>query len=209
MIVESYLAMAGVAGTLLRSPVVAARWNEPSALPEYRISGLAGHIVTASVVRVAEWLAQPVPGEAPIDAVAYYLSAVTPGAPPDDPVSRRVRDQGVQAAADGPAVLADTFDSVLTDVRAAVTTLPPDRLVAARLGVLRLDQMLVTRLIELAVHIDDLAVSLGVPTPEFPPEAVDLVHTTLIRLATAQHGRLPVLRALSRRERQTGPISAF
>lgn len=60
---------------------------------------------------------------------------------------------------------------------------------------------LLTRLVELVVHADDLAVTLRVPTPEFGDRVEDLVVTTLARMARGRRGTLPLLRALARRER--------
>jgi hypothetical protein len=75
--------------------------------------------------------------------------------------------------------------------------------------VLPLDQCLLTRVLELVVHADDLAVSLGVPTPTFEPDVVDATVTTLARISVAKRGQLPVLRALSRRERADAVATAF
>jgi hypothetical protein len=68
---------------------------------------------------------------------------------------------------------------------------------------------LTTRMMEVLVHSDDLAVSIGVATPDFPPMAVELVTDLLVRLATRRHGAVPVIRALSRAERAPASIAAF
>ncbi|MFC4007796.1 hypothetical protein ACFOY2_11220 [Nonomuraea purpurea] len=47
------------------------------------------------------------------------------------------------------------------------------------------------------------------PTPLVPAEAADAVTVCLTRIAVARHGFLPVMRALSRRERAADPIAAF
>jgi hypothetical protein len=67
--------------------------------------------------------------------------------------------------------------------------------------VLLLDDYLVTRIIELTVHTDDLAVSVGLPTPEFPASATALAIEALVDVAIPRNGDLAVLRALTRRER--------
>jgi hypothetical protein len=72
-----------------------------------------------------------------------------------------------------------------------------------------LDDMLVTRMMELAVHSDDLAVSVGIDTPVLPPSAVEVVIDLLSRLAVRRHGPTAVLRALSRAERAPDTIAAF
>lgn len=208
VIIDSYLATAKVAASLLRAPEVAARWTEPSALAEFRISGLAGHLATA-VFRVEQALEVDVPDEPPVDAAEYFARGDAPGRSPGEPRQQGIRRLGEEAAAEGPAALADRLDRAIDHLTTALPDEPTDRLVYGIRAVLPLDQWTLTRMIELAVHIDDLAVSLDVATPELPPEAADLVVTTLARIAVKHHGAIPVLRALSRRERVTAPICAF
>jgi hypothetical protein len=207
MIVDSYLATARTAAALLRSPGVAHHWTESSALPEYRISGLAGHLGMA-VLWVASSLDAEVTDDEPLDAVQYF-ARFAPGASPDEPRHQRIRGMGEAAAGDGPADLIERVESTIASLATRLPTLPPDRPVFGNRAMLRLDQWLLSRMIELAVHMDDLAVSIDVETPELPAEAADLVITTLVRIAAAHHGEVQVLRALSRRERAAVTISAF
>jgi hypothetical protein len=74
---------------------------------------------------------------------------------------------------------------------------------------LLLDDLLTTRMMELAVHSDDLAVSVGIATPAPPERAVDTVIQLLSRLAVRRHGPTAVLRALSRAERAPATVAAF
>jgi len=74
---------------------------------------------------------------------------------------------------------------------------------------LSLDDFLTTRLLEIAVHCDDLAVSVGVPTPPLDPPALDPVLALLTRLAVRRHGQAAVLRAFSRAERAPATIAAI
>ena len=73
---------------------------------------------------------------------------------------------------------------------------------------LRRADFLLTRLLEIVVHSDDLAVSVRVATPEFPDEAFEPVRDLLVRLAVRRHGQSAVVGTLSRRERAK-PIFAF
>jgi hypothetical protein len=75
--------------------------------------------------------------------------------------------------------------------------------------VLPLRDCLTTRLLELLVHADDLALSLGVPTPDFDDEAADLVVTLLARFARRRHGTPAMLRAFTRAERAPSSVAAF
>lgn len=74
---------------------------------------------------------------------------------------------------------------------------------------LRLDGFLVTRRLELAVHMDDLAVSAGVTTQDLPNAAFDPVLVLLARLAAGRHGQAALLRALTRAERAPAAINAI
>lgn len=62
---------------------------------------------------------------------------------------------------------------------------------------------------ELVVHLDDLAVRVGVPTPEVPAAATDAVIGLLAALAARRHGAVPVIRALTRAERAPESIAGF
>ena len=74
---------------------------------------------------------------------------------------------------------------------------------------LSLGDFLVTRMLELAVHQDDLAVSVGLATPDLPDPAFDPVLVLLARLAARRHGQAALLRALARAERAPAAINAI
>jgi uncharacterized protein (TIGR03083 family) len=190
MVIEAYLSAAGTVAELLRSRALAATWSSPSALAEFRVSGLAGHL-GRGVFTVEKYLAAPLPdGPATTFDAAGYFDAVT--------------------AVAGPDGLAARYDAALDRLRAVLPGLPPDRPVPMVGGrVLPLSECLLTRLVELLVHADDLAVSIGVTPPEFAAEPADLVVSVLARAARRRHGTAAVLRALARRERATGTVAAF
>lgn len=66
-----------------------------------------------------------------------------------------------------------------------------------------------TRMMELVVHGDDLASSVGLPTPEHEPTVVAAVLGLLADVSWGRHGQVALVRALSRPQRSTGDISAF
>ncbi|GAB3136600.1 maleylpyruvate isomerase N-terminal domain-containing protein [Microbispora hainanensis] len=207
--ISAFLDTAEVVSGLLHAPALTERWERPSALARFRVSGLAGHLARA-VFNVERWVAEPPqPDGTPIDAVAYFLAGARPTPDLDDAVPRRIRELGEQEAADGPVALVEEFDAARARLTSLLPALPPDRPVGVFAHVLPLDQCLLTRLVELVVHLDDLAVSLEIPTPPVPVEAADAVTTCLTRIAVARHGCLPLIRALSRRERAVDQIAAF
>jgi hypothetical protein len=53
---------------------------------------------------------------------------------------------------------------------------------------LLLDDFLLTRMMEIVVHSDDLALSAGIATPPFSPQVFEPVLDLLSRLAVVRHG---------------------
>jgi hypothetical protein len=64
-------------------------------------------------------------------------------------------------------------------------------------------------MMEIVVHSDDLAVSIGADTPEFPDDVVSPVLALLTGVAVGRHGATAVVRALTRPQRAPDSISAF
>jgi len=211
MVTDAYLSAAATVAGLLRTPALAESWSEPSALAEFRVSGLAGHLARG-VFTVERYLAAPTPTGGPTaDAASYFQAVSEPG--PFDPAAepnRQIRERGELDAGTGPDDLADRYDAGLARLAATLPGLPESRPVPMVAGqVLSLHECLLTRLVELLVHADDLAVSIGVPPPGFADEPADLVVSVLARSARRRHGTTPVLRALARNERVTGSVAAF
>jgi hypothetical protein len=202
---------ADATAALLDGPALVERFDGPSALAEFSVRGLAGHLLRA-MTSVEGYLdaAAPEPGEGTgvevIPAAAYYAAVLgTTTGDINDDLNRAVRQRGVEAAPGVPqgfpAVWAETADRL----RGRLAAEPVGRLVRVYGGlVLDLDNYLITRLVELAVHGDDLAVSLGVAPPRLDPAATGLVIATLVEVARGRHGDTAVLRALTRRERDAG-----
>ncbi|MER7767398.1 maleylpyruvate isomerase N-terminal domain-containing protein [Kitasatospora sp. NPDC096140] len=206
-----FLAAARAAEQLLRVPEVAEAWRRPSALAEWSVGGLAGHLAF-QVLCVSEALAAAPPTETTIGLLDHYARVAWVGAELDADINVRIRQGSEAFAADGPAALHRRVDAAvaeLTTALAAADGTRPARLPFWGPWSLTLDDLLATRTMELAVHADDLAVSVGVPTPGLPPETADSVAALLARLAVRRHGWVGVLRALSRAERAPGSIAAF
>ncbi len=205
---DAYLTAAAVAAELLGRSEVSYRWAEPSALPKMTVGALACHLGRQSV-RAAELL--PVATDVRPLASAdehYERAAWVRSTSPDDPVNDRTDDDA--EAALGPAALHARVASALDDLRRllAVGSAQDVVLIPWQGWSLHRDDFLLTRLVETVVHSDDLAVSVGVPTPEFPEDGFAPVRDLLVRLAVARHGQSAVVGALTRRERAR-PISAF
>lgn len=203
-----FLDVAESAAALLRDPAVAASWKSDSALAEFPVSGLAGHLAWQITV-VPLLLAEEEPDEKPSTLFDHYTHAAWIGAPVDDALNVGIRGASAKIAAGGPGALAAEADAVLQKLRDLLPAEPAGRIVRRASSVLTLDDFLITRILEIAVHSDDLAVSVGIPTPELPTEATDTVLALLTRLAAHRHGPTAVLRALSRAERAPTTITAI
>jgi hypothetical protein len=68
---------------------------------------------------------------------------------------------------------------------------------------------LVTRMMEIVVHSDDLAASIGVDTPDFPDPVIRPVLGLLTGVAVRRHGATAVVRALTRPQRAPDSVAAF
>ena len=209
-----FLAAARSVAQLLREPEVAEGWGAPSSLPELTVGGLAGHLAL-QVLIIPRALARPVPREPTISLLEHYSRVGWIGTGLDEEINVRIRKEGEAAATDGPEALVARVDMAvieLTSLLTSGTAVAKDRPVRIPLWgpwSMMLDNLLITRTMEIAVHSDDLAVSVGLPTPTLPPSAIDTVVDLLSRLAVRRHGATAVLRALSREERAPGTIAAF
>lgn len=197
---NAFLQAADASRGVLAAPQVGARWGEPSALRGYTIRGLAGHLVRG-VNTANEYLAAPAPDGEPIAAAAYF--ARIPPAP--DPVSEQqaaTHARAEQMAAVGHEGLVARFDAARADLARLLAEQTTDRKVKVYGDqIMWLDDYLLTRIVEILVHTDDLALSVGLPTPDLPSAAADLALRHLLEAARFRGGDLAVLRAFSRRER--------
>jgi len=205
-----YLDVADAAAHLLAAPEVAARWEEPSALAEMSVRALAGHLA-GQVFFIPAVLAEPVPVEEPITLHEYYARVSWIGSELDTPFNRSIRSGGAQDAADGPAALAARVATCVRQLRATLAAAParPVRRPSWGPWSISLDDFVTSRMLELVIHTDDLAHSVDLATPEFPPQAVETVVDILSRIALRRHGATHLLRALSRSERAPASISAL
>lgn len=198
----------GLALELIRREEVGEQWSRPSALAKMSVGALACHL-GRQAVRAAELLpvATDVP---PLDSADehYGRAEWVTSSSPDDPANDRSTDEA--EAALGMAALDERVTRALGTVRHLLTTggAVDVVLIPWQGWSLRRHDFLLTRLLEIVVHSDDLAVSVGVPTPEFPDEVFAPVRDLLVRLAVRRHGQSALIRTLARRER-TAMIAAF
>lgn len=210
---ELLIASGDVVTTLLAAEHLDAAWQAPSALPGMTIGALAAHLVRAYTT-TATYLAADEPPAPPgdtIDAAGYFATALAGDADDHASLDRQVLERAVGEAEAGPSGVRERLRDTLAHLATELPRQPATRRVAVLGGiVMLLEDYLATRMVEIAVHSDDLAVSLDIPTPQLLAPLLDLVVTTLVGTAAARHGRLELVRALTRSERtRPGVLPVF
>lgn len=188
---------------------VAAAWDRPSALPEWSVGGLVAHLASQPPTVVRLLGEEPAPRAITLDE--HYARSRWVAAPVDDEVNVSIRASSDEQAALGhAAVLAQVLEAreVLPGL---LETQAADRavLIPWTGWALRRDDFLTGRMMEIVVHGEDVAASLGFTTPTLADEALAPVLALLTRLALRRHGQAAVVSALSRAERAPRTISAF
>ncbi|MFN0092245.1 MAG: maleylpyruvate isomerase N-terminal domain-containing protein [Acidimicrobiales bacterium] len=201
---SAFLASARLARAVIAEPSVAERWEQASALPEFTVRGLAGHLGRAVWLVNVYLDAEPPGPEAAVLSAPHYFTSLPISPDLSSELNRAVRERGESEAEAGVGAVLARLDDAIAVLERRLEDEPADRTIAAIAGlVLRLDDYLVTRLVELIVHLDDLAVSVGAPTPDLPAEATEVTIDCLLQVSRGRHGDLAVVRAMARRERDT------
>ncbi len=207
---DAYLAAARSALDLLGRPEIARSWDEPSALDRMTVGALAGHLAS-QVVNVPGVLAREVTDEPTVSLLGHYEQVSWIGADLDSETNATIRQMSEDLAGTGVDDLVRRTSAAIDELARDLPTQPVDRLVRPPSGpwALVLDDFLVTRLMEIAVHSDDLAVSVGVDAPELREDVLAPVFALLALLAVQRHGQAGVLRAFARAERAPQRINAL
>src|SRR5262249_52893805 len=159
------------------------------------------------ITTVEGYLDGPEPGEAGLSAARYFHTVIR-SADADDPANQAIRTRGAEAAAGGPAALAGDARAALGRLSSRLAGEGAGRRLRVAGGlVMTLDEYLRTRIVELAVHADDLAASLGVELPPPSPATGQIASVVPGGGARTRHGDRAVLGALARRERD--PVGAL
>ena len=205
-----YLEAARTGLALLRADAVATAWADPSALEGFTVGGLAAHLAS-QVLAAAEALDTDYTGRPRKSLYEHYVTAAWVNGDLANAANTTIRDGGEHLAAGGP-------DAVIARAAAALDTLTarlPGLAADAPGGnpswpyATSFDEFLVTRIMELVVHADDLAHSVRLATPEFDQDAFDTATGVLVRLAAHRHGQANLVRALARSERAPNSISGL
>jgi hypothetical protein len=198
--IDALSAALPVAGDVLGWDEVAAAWSGQSALPGYTVGGLAAHL-GMTVARGVQVLEEPEPDHPVVPLGAWF------GANRPDHTAEALHDwlrqQAEDQAAAGPGEIRARFAVSSKQLARLAVAVRPDRRVAvvsiANASATAGDY-LASRLVEVAVHLDDLATSVGREAP-LPDGVWQTTAAVLTDVACGREGPLAVVRALARVER--------
>jgi hypothetical protein len=195
---------------LVSAPEVAEAWDRESALPGMTVGGVTRHLVSQAADAVEFLRIQPPPPHAPVVSLAelyertdWFAAAV------DAEENTSIRDDFNEMAAGGQGESMAILEQALADLPDAIAAAGDTTYVPWQDSSLATDDFLVVRLMEIVVHADDLAASIGRPTPAFDDDVLHPALALLAMLGVRRHGQDAAVRALSREERASRPAAAF
>ena len=207
-----FLEGARVVADAVADPAVGAAWDRPSVLEDQLVSSLAGHLARGGVWVVDEYLAADGPGDpgrsggSPdfVSAGDYYATfAETASAD----MHRSVGDRGAAVGAVGQEALVAQLRDRTGQLEQRLAELPSGHVMSVIAGRrIRLGDYLVTRMVEQAVHLDDLARSVDRTPWPLPGPLVERVLAVGLEVARRRQGDDAVLRALYRRSFAEGVL---
>jgi hypothetical protein len=188
---------------------VAAVWDEQSALAEWTVGGLTAHLASQPLTAATLLRAEPATGPIPLEE--HYRRSAWVGASVDAAVNVSIRESGDASAAAGPARVLAAVEEARALLPALLAAQPSDRAVLIPWSGWSLvrDDFLTGRMMEVVVHGEDLAASVGFEAPRLPDDVLDPVLRLLTHLAVRRYGQGAVVSALTRAERAPRTISAF
>ena len=189
------------AADLIAEPAVGDGWDDPSALEGMTVGALAAHLVRAAGATIA-YLDRTDPAAVPdgvlLTPVTYFRAAL------ESPIHDQIKDVSADESQIGHLAMGQKCSELARQLTERLSEEPRDRLVGALAGrMLTLDDFCRTRLIEVLLHIDDLAVSVGAPRPETDPDGIAVVVDILSGIARNVHGDWAVAYGLARTERSS------
>jgi len=206
-----YLLAAESALRLIGRVEVAQQWDRPSALPQMTVGAVAAHLGTQVLtVHAALTTGEGVTREPPVPLLEHYDRVAWVRADLDDDANVTIREGAERSATHGHDAVVRQLEAALADLRLAFASLelPPAVTMPWWDWSVSFPDYLVTRMMEIVVHSDDLAVSVDVEPPPLPEHVLGPVLALLVGISLRRHGQAAVVRGLSRRER-AGNISAF
>ena len=171
---------------------------------------LPGQLADDQRLTVVGLLSADVPeGAETIGVLEHYARAAWTREDLSGDANTSIRANSDEQAAEGPEAARALVSGAREQVATALAGAPSTVYLPWQGWALDTDDFLVTRLMEMVVHADDLAASVEVPVPEFGPGVLDPVFRLLTALSVRRHGQDALVRALTRPQRAPATVAAF
>jgi hypothetical protein len=184
---------------VLATEAVAQAWDGDSVLPEMTVGDVAGHLLAVLIMFERRYDLDVPPDVIAADRDGAGYATVRLDRPSDlaRPPFRIPREGGRRVAARGHAAAVEQCAALLAALGSRLRDDDPDRaFLAGDRAATTLGAFTTTRVVELVVHADDLAESVGVAIPAPSPDAADLVISTLTAANRHRVGDARTIRAL-------------
>jgi hypothetical protein len=195
---------------LVGDPRVEQQWEAESAVPGFTVGGMVRHLVSQPECAVEFLGVQPVPPHAEVVSLReLYARTDWFHAPVHAPENTSIVEDFNAMAAGRQEHSAAILREAVAGLPGAIADAGPTTYVPWQDCLLDTDDFLVVRLMEVVVHADDLATSIGADGPAFDDEVMHPVLALLAALGAQRHGAAGLVRVLARAERADGSVSAF
>jgi hypothetical protein len=161
------------------------------------VRSLVGHTARA-ITTVTDYLPHR-PDAVELGSAAEYLAA---GFRSDPAAHAAVAARGVAAGHELGDEPAEVIETMIERVRASLATIEDDPIIEVRLGAMRLNDYLETRIVELVVHISDIAAATGL-TAHLPSAALERTLQVITAAALLNDRGIAAVRQLSGRDGST------
>ena len=190
---------------------VADAWTQESSCAGMSVGGLTRHLgdQATNIVRLLRPDNQGPPDVETIAVLEHYARAAWLREDLEGETNRGIRESADRQASTGHEVAVTTLAAARADLETVLADAPPTTYIPWQGWALATDDFLVTRLMEMVVHADDLAVSVDVEPPRFEGGVLDPVLRLLTGIAVRRHGQDALVRTLSRPDRAPQEVSAF
>jgi hypothetical protein len=198
-IVTAFADSGARAQAVLATDAVAEAWSDASILPEMTVGDVAGHLLAVLIMFDRRYELTAPPEMVPTDSVGGGYATVRLACASDLglPPFRLPRDGGRRVAARGHASAVEQFGALLAGLDARLRDDDPERaLLVGDDAATMLRPFTITRIVELVVHGDDLAESVGAAIAPPTADASELAISTLVASNRQRIGDARTIRAL-------------
>jgi uncharacterized protein (TIGR03083 family) len=201
-VVAAFVESGARAHAVLATDGVGNAWNAESILPEMTVGDVAGHLLAVLIMFDRRYDVPTPPGVAPVDPVGGYADIrLAEPSDLDRPPFRMPREGGRRVSARGHATVIEQFGATLARLDARLRADGPERPILVGDGTvpMTLRAFTTTRIVELVVHADDLAESVGTAVPPLSHDAAAIVIDHFVMAVRRRVGAAATIRALAGR----------